>query len=444
MANGPDSRMPTSSLRSNSAGFAPSPLSSLNELPSSQKSATVEWVAAIALALPFVERPSTTLSAFLAMGLAVVATTLVHRDLGKVPFSPYFPFVLYLWWAAVSVIWSDHAGATISNAVVHVTYLVTACCIVSSQTDYAGIVRVWRRAGCMYVAVSTALALAVPRYGRMMDPPFNGQWRGLAAHKSGFGTFALLLGLPLLLDGLSSDGGRHRGRTIVVAAGFCGVILLSGSATAIVALGCAIVFKVALYMRPARGLRGRTAVYFVVPVGGAAATLLWPLADDAASLVGRDSSLTGRTNLWSIVLKQIERRPLQGFGFHAQWHDPTGVTLRIWNAIHVKTSWTPAIAHNSGLEVLLSLGVVGLIIILFGYVQVITRALRLASRDRTTWAVLPFMAVIVLTCYAVSERGIGQDQGFFFLAFVASIVIGANRLVATDPGITRMEPVARE
>ena len=61
-------------------------------------------MAAIALALTFVERPSTTLSAFLAMGLAVIATTLVHRDLGKVPFSPYLPFVLYLWWAAVSVV----------------------------------------------------------------------------------------------------------------------------------------------------------------------------------------------------------------------------------------------------------------------------------------------------------------------------------------------------
>ena len=411
----------------------------------SPRGRTAEWLAAIAIALPFVERPSTTLAALVALVLSVVAATLISADLGSMSFSPYIPFVVYLWWAAISLSWSDQPEATITNAIVHATYIVTACCVVATVPRFADFGRAWRRAGYLYLSFSTAAALAFPRYGRLIDPPFTGQWRGLAAHKSGFGTFALLLGLPLLLDAFGDAEGGHRLLKRLAALGFCGVIVLSGSATAIVALVSAMVFKVVLYRRPDRGLRGRGVAYITIPLAGAAATLLWPLADDAATAVGRDPSLTGRTELWSIVLKQVERRPLQGFGFHAQWHEPSGVTLRIWNSIHLETPWTPAIAHNSGLEVLLSLGVVGLAFLLFGYVQTAIRALRFVSLDRTAFAILPLLALMVLTCYSVSERGIGQDQGFFFLVLLASaLAVAKNRHRSEPSGVRRPRHTALE
>ena len=68
---------------------------------------------------------------------------------------------------------------------------------------------------------------------------------------------------------------------------------------------------------------------------------------------GRDSTLTGRTELWQVLLR-MDPKPIFGHGFESFW---LGDRLR---TLHQLYYFKPTQAHNGYIEVYLNLGVVGL------------------------------------------------------------------------------------
>jgi exopolysaccharide production protein ExoQ len=68
---------------------------------------------------------------------------------------------------------------------------------------------------------------------------------------------------------------------------------------------------------------------------------------------GRDMNLSGRTELWDVVLK-MDQSPILGYGFESFW---LGDRLaKLWEMYYFK----PNMAHNGYLEIFLNLGGVGL------------------------------------------------------------------------------------
>ena len=50
-----------------------------------------------------------------------------------------------------------------------------------------------------------------------------------------------------------------------------------------------------------------------------ALSLLWSDPEFALSLLGKDTTLTGRTELWDAVVSLIKERPFLGYGYRAMW-----------------------------------------------------------------------------------------------------------------------------
>jgi exopolysaccharide production protein ExoQ len=73
------------------------------------------------------------------------------------------------------------------------------------------------------------------------------------------------------------------------------------------------------------------------------------------SALGRNVTLSGRTEIWSLVLVSISKRPLLGYGFYAFWLGLRGESARLI----VGTNWVFGYAHNGILEIWLQLGLVG-------------------------------------------------------------------------------------
>ncbi len=74
------------------------------------------------------------------------------------------------------------------------------------------------------------------------------------------------------------------------------------------------------------------------------------------SLVGKDATLTGRVDLWALVLPYGDRRPLLGYGYGAFWIADNPMTQEIWRILN---SYQPPHAHNGWIETYLELGLVG-------------------------------------------------------------------------------------
>ena len=82
------------------------------------------------------------------------------------------------------------------------------------------------------------------------------------------------------------------------------------------------------------------------------------LIESLFDLVGRDPTLTGRTDLWMDVLSLAADNLWLGVGYGTFWMENAGYTL--WD-IYV---WNPNQAHNGYIDVVASIGIVGLILMI--------------------------------------------------------------------------------
>lgn len=110
--------------------------------------------------------------------------------------------------------------------------------------------------------------------------------------------------------------------------------------------------------------------------------------------LGRDPTLTGRTEIWRVLIDSVMKRPFLGYGYYAFWQ---GLKGESGVAIH-RLNWTFGYAHNGYLEISLQLGLVGLAVFLVSLLQAIRNSwicLRLDRTINSDWYVGIILLVIV-------------------------------------------------
>src|SRR5690606_36617520 len=102
------------------------------------------------------------------------------------------------------------------------------------------------------------------------------------------------------------------------------------------------------------------------------------VAGPVAGLFGKSADLTGRTDIWDLVLLEAGKHPWAGIGYGAFWLGMESPSQYIIDALY----WIPLQAHNGYLDVYNELGVIG-IAILSGFLIVHTvNLVRLLRVDR--------------------------------------------------------------
>ena len=136
------------------------------------------------------------------------------------------------------------------------------------------------------------------------------------------------------------------------------MLYLSRSATGVTVVVALVLFVLALNDLRSRG---NDALRWILPVSLAVFTAVigaWSLLEVSGltRILGRDSSLTGRMDLWSLVVEAIGRRPWLGYGYQAFWVTPGGPA----DGIRMRLPFTVPHAHDGFLDVWLEIGAVGL------------------------------------------------------------------------------------
>lgn len=208
-------------------------------------------------------------------------------------------------------------------------------------------------AGCLVALAlgSVAAALADPSLGVHSD--INaGDWRGLWYQKNALGGI-MAYGVLSCLSAAALTGRRWRWWA---GAALCmGLVLMSRSKTGLL---CAVA-PVGIYLLAKAMRRGPAAAAAAVFLAGAAAeglaALLWLAPDAALKLLGKDPTLTGRTDIWAAIFRQLAHHPWLGFGYGAFWLNDS-IPARY---IRAETHWLVPSAHNGWLDVLVQVGWVG-------------------------------------------------------------------------------------
>ena len=120
-------------------------------------------------------------------------------------------------------------------------------------------------------------------------------------------------------------------------------------------------------------LAGRTSAAFRLVAlcwfGPLAVVLAIRTVPAVLDLLGRDITLTGRTQIWSLAARAVAERPATGYGADAFWRSPIGDQVR-WmfgrSAVH---------AHNAWLDIVLDFGVLGGVVAVAAVLVLVRRAL---------------------------------------------------------------------
>ena len=148
-------------------------------------------------------------------------------------------------------------------------------------------------------------------------------------------------------------------------------------------------------------------------------------------MLGRDATLTGRTDIWLILVEYIEQRPVLGYGYGAFWAPDSAPA----NWVRDMLQWDAPSAHNGWLEVTMALGLIGLALLSLDFIVTCVRS-GLASID--TWTgvfALAYCAQFFL--FSLSESASLQQNSLVWLIYVAIAAKVANR----PKGLIRIRPV---
>lgn len=293
----------------------------------------------------------------------------------------------------------------------------------AARYSWAELAEVVGAAFLILIIASFIVCLAVPSIG-VMTEIFPGAWRGLWMEKNGLGG---LMALGFCLLSAAAVLNPNRARLWWSFAGLALVlVLMSTSKTSLVSLlvgGMALAFVLVVRRGPAAGAAMTwVAVTGVALLGG----FVLVAADVFFAILGKDATLTGRTEIWSAAMRQIELKPWLGYGYSAVWDDTSGWGPFAWISKHA--GFQAHHAHNSWIEQWLGMGILGLAAWGLFYLQTLALAVVAVFRERGAVLVFPFLVVYTLVSLTESIAVVYNDfRWALFVAFAAKLAFSDQK-----------------
>jgi exopolysaccharide production protein ExoQ len=267
-------------------------------------------------------------------------------------------------------------------------------------------------------ALSLVCVVLFPRYGISSE----GEWMGVFGYKNALGA---AMGLSLLVEWQLPAASRFakvlKGLAMLLSVF---VLLNSDSVTPGVALVGALIL-VSVYKFVA--LRFRVPLYafsvIVAVLVSLGLSFVFANSDRVMTLVGRSSNLTGRTEIWSLVISFISQRPILGYGYSAFWLGASPESFVVNQVLRGPIMYS----HNGYLEMLLTLGAIGLLLTLSLLGTGIKRAVYLSRQRQFGTELWPLAFLLYFIFHNLGEVTIAMQ--LLEWAMCVSCIVGTDLLL---------------
>jgi exopolysaccharide production protein ExoQ len=332
------------------------------------------------------------------------------------------PVLVFFLYCGISVLWSDFPFVAFKRWTKSVGELIVVLTVLTEPEPVAAIGRLVKRAGLLLLPISILLIKYYPMLGRGYS-----QWDGtlfnvgVATNKNLLGMICLILGLGALWRFLKlyrSEKSSSRTRQMLAQGVVMGIaIWLLWEANSVTSFSCfAMAGGLMVVTSFSAFARKRTIIHILViaMIAVTISALFFQVGGGVLEGMGRNSTLTGRTEIWRLVLS-IAGNPLIGTGFESFW---LGDRLnKVWDIywFHLNE------AHNGYLEVFLNLGWIGItllaVMMMTGYRNIIS-----SFQQNPEEAGLRLAYFITATIYSFTEAGFRMMSPvwFFFLLVVVN------------------------
>ena len=319
------------------------------------------------------------------------------------------PLLLLILLMFISVLWSQNPIQTANNTFFYLTLFVTALFLAGYQNEI-------REA----ISVATGILILISCFvivilnSSLIDSLWSRTFSAIYSNNNGF-AFVLISGLPALIS-LQPQGALMRATRYLLICLLCLFVFISGSETELGALSAIIVLWALIHFSKSL----RLVVVLFVPFISGLFLILLLLFPNLLLLMGKDPTIAGRTTLWEQVIRHIQQGTFVGMGWTYSWPDNSVLFIKL------KEMGIPLHhAHNEILNWLLTLGVLGLALVLWIYISMIVGGVKLINagqKELGTWVTLTAVGFFVRGLSEISET---NALGWFIWALAYSAMMYA-------------------
>ncbi len=381
------------------------------------------------------------LSAVLALGLVVLfsragRTSLLLRS--------NLPILIYFFYCGISFIWSDFPDVSFKRWFRAMGDVVIVLIVLSDLDWVAAMRRLLTRVGFVVAPLSIVFIRYFPQMGRSYTHAGGATWTGVATDKNGLGMICLIFGLASIFRFLElyRVEKASRQRRPLIAHGL--VILMSlyllweaNSATASSCFFLAVIPMMLTYIYPRARKPAFVNTMVSAALGVAFSALFLSIGSGMVQNLGRDTTLTGRTNIWHFSVGLVQN-PLLGAGFESFWLGPRLKQMTILLNQGVNQ------AHNGYIEVYLNLGWVGVVLLAFILITGYRRILA-AVREMAPMASLRLAYFIVAVVYNFTEAGFKMMHPVWLSLLLVTMIVPELKQPEQppSPGIRPLEEITK-
>jgi exopolysaccharide production protein ExoQ len=329
----------------------------------------------------------------------------------------------------ITSLWSTDPASTMKESIVYLFIVLGAIGLAGSLS--ADELMDLLSLTCLLSAVASIVLLVVsPADALMPDAP---EVQGIFSHKN-------YLGQVMAMGALASlyrirTGGRRRLFGLFELVVFSGMAVASTSATScltIVIFCCGEAIIGLCQLRGAGKALGVFAAITLMPI--LIVVVAYP--DPILEMMGKDPTLTGRTEIWGYVIDNILRKPMLGWGYFGFWLPGNPAAMEIAN----KVKWFVPQAHNGLLELLLNVGVVGTSIFILLFSRTVVFAFRCLRTPRNGLAISTLMLCTGILVVGVSENVLLAPTQSSTVIFFVTTLMCEHAVRATRRQRHRMVP----
>lgn len=312
--------------------------------------------------------------------------------------------ILFVVYTFISIFWSDMVYVSFKRWLKEISIPVVMAMVISStQCPLKSLESIMRRTIYVLIPFSIVLIKYYPHLGVLYSKGGEVMWQGTVLHKNGLGILCLFTIFFFFWDFT-----RRRQKQIPLVAWYktyieVGLLILAlylfmgpnhtltTSATSLIALFGGIAALIGLLLlKKANPSLGFFIILIIIIVGTITPFLGGFVVSDVSSLVNRNESLTGRSDIWAYLIPYFNQNPILGHGFGGFYTDI------------IREGLGTSSGHNGYLDTLIEIGFVGYVILCLFFLISAVRAQKFLAQD-FHWGCLWFCFVLMAVIHNIAE-----------------------------------------
>lgn len=354
-----------------------------------------------------------------------------------------FSLLLY---TMISILWSNFQGVALKRWIKTFGSIVMALIVLTEPRPVQAISTLLRRAFLLHIP----LDIIVIKYFRHIGVGYSKKglemWTGLTTHKNTLGEVCMISGLYFTWD-IFNKLGKSR---VIIDLFYLAMIMFlmngpgySSSTTAMVVLFIGLLIFFSFRLAPKEEIllnrfifTGGISLLFLLitmQIGITAFTGNRTLTTVSLEIAGRDSTFTGRTDLWGDVLLDASKHPLKGVGYGSYWID--NLANNLWD----KYDWRPNQGHNGYVDVYVELGMIGLFLLGGLLISTFHKIKKMIIDDFEFGHFFMALFVMIVIHNITESSFLRGDHHLWFFFLLISLTIPSSSLGRDSVTATRRE-----